>query len=82
MMMNLKPPSKGQMVNNIGPRQVRLTLGLNQSGMAGVMGVHRNTWVKWERGEREITAAPARLLETLLWLKSKNLLTKYIKKFS
>ena len=52
------------------PKETRLLLGLSQTEIAKAMGVHRNTWIKWERGERDITAAPAQLLKTLLWLQS------------
>ena len=54
----------------VNPKQGRITLGLNQTEMAKAMGVSRSTWLHWERGERDITAAPARLLKTLLWLQS------------
>jgi DNA-binding XRE family transcriptional regulator len=33
------------------PIMARESLGLNQSTMAAAMGVHRNTWGKWERDE-------------------------------
>lgn len=60
------------------PKQARETLGLTQTRMAQSMGVHRGTWLKWERGEQTISAAPSRLLETLLWLKSKGLFSEYL----
>jgi DNA-binding transcriptional regulator YiaG len=48
------------------PKQARLVLGLNQKQMATAMGVHRQTWVKWERGERRMNAAAVKLLERIL----------------
>ena len=61
----------------VNPKEAREILGLNQTEMAKALGVARNTWLKWERGERDITAAPSRLLKTLLWLQSVNMLDKY-----
>jgi DNA-binding transcriptional regulator YiaG len=49
----------------INPKEARLKLGLNQSQMARLMGVHRSTWVKWERGERRMNAAAVELLRRL-----------------
>jgi transcriptional regulator with XRE-family HTH domain len=66
----------------IHPKQARLTLGLNQTKMADAMGCSRSTWLHWERGERDITAAPARLLMTLLWLQSIDILDIYLTFFS
>lgn len=66
----------------VNPKQARLTLGLTQTQMAKAMGVSRGSWLKWEREEQGITAAPSRLLETLLWLDFQNLLPRYIKRFS
>ena len=67
---------------SLNPKQARLQLGLNQTEMSRAMGVHRNLWLKWERGESRITAAPERLLKTLLWLQSENLIDKYFTFFS
>ena len=66
----------------LNPKQARLTLGLNQTEMAKAMGVHRGTWLKWERGEQDISAAPAQLLKTLLWLQSNSMLDIYLTFFS
>lgn len=62
---------------DINLEQARLTLGLEQPEMAQAMGVRRRTWLNWERGERRITAAPLRLLKTLLWLQSIDMFDKY-----
>lgn len=34
-------------------KQTRESYGLNQSQFARLLRVHRQTWVKWERGEQE-----------------------------
>jgi len=56
----------------------RQCLLLNQVEMAQALGVHRQTYVKWERDEREPSAAAIRLIETLMWLKSQKLLDDYL----
>jgi transcriptional regulator with XRE-family HTH domain len=61
----------------IDPKQARLFLGLSQVDMARAMGVHRSTWLKWERQTQGITAAPMRLVNVLLWLKANGLLDRY-----
>lgn len=60
------------------PKQAREALGLNQTQMSKAMGVSRSTWLHWERGERDISAAPARLLKTLLWLQSNGNIDIYL----
>ena len=66
----------------INIKQAREFLGLSQTDMAKAMGVDRGTWLKWERKEQGITAAPTRLLKTLLWLQSINMLDIYLNFFS
>ncbi len=68
-------------MKTINPKQARLKLGLNQKEMAAAMGVHRQTWVKWERGERPPGSAAIRLIDTLLWLHSIQVLHEYLFKF-
>lgn len=34
-------------------KSLRESYGLNQTQFARLLRVHRNTWVKWERGEQE-----------------------------
>ena len=58
------------------PKGTRLKLGLNQQEMADLMGVHRQTWVKWERDERRPDRAAQRLLTILTWLHDNKLLEK------
>ena len=50
------------------PSEARKALGMSIHDMALVMGVHRQTWTKWERGERRPDNAAARLMELLVWL--------------
>lgn len=66
----------------MNPKQAREALGLNQTEMARAMGMHRNLWLKIERGEQGLTASPSRLLDVLLWLQSLNMLDKYLALFS
>ena len=65
----------------IDPKQARLTIGLTQTQMAKAMGVARGTWLKWERQEQGITAAPYQLLIVLMWLKNLGMFEKYLKVF-
>ena len=53
-------------------KEKRERLGLKQSDMARLMGVHRQTYVSWERGEKQMSAAPARLLEMIEDLSAKH----------
>lgn len=62
----------------ISPEKARLRLGLNQQQMADAMGVHRQTWVKWERGEREMNASARRLLAILVILNDAGMLSLVI----
>lgn len=50
------------------PVQARQTLGLSIAEMARAMGVHRQTWTKWERDERQPDKAAAQLMDLLCWL--------------
>lgn len=50
------------------PAEARQTLGLSREEMARAMGVHRETWAKWERGERRPDNAAAQLMTLLCWL--------------
>jgi len=69
------------MKSNFNFKEARLSLGLNQSQMSKSLGVHRQTWVKWERGERKPDAVAIRLIDTLLWLNSINMLSDYLEYF-
>ncbi len=51
--------------NFVTPQTIRQTLDLSIDEMAQVMGVHRQTWLKWERGERRPDNAAVRLMEIL-----------------
>lgn len=48
--------------------EVRKRLGLSIADMAKACGVHRQTWIKWEKGERHPEAAARRLISLLEWL--------------
>lgn len=50
------------------PSEARQKLGLSITEMAQLCGVHRQTWTKWERGERSPDAAAVRLVSLLAWL--------------
>ena len=69
---------RSEMATMINPKEARLTLGLSQKAMAAACGVHRSTYVKWERGEREPDAAAVRLIEVLLWLRDRRIFHEYI----
>jgi DNA-binding transcriptional regulator YiaG len=62
-------------------KENRKSLNLNIKQMAQAMGVHRQTWIKWEREEQRIPNAANRLIETLIWLKNRELLSEYIAEF-
>lgn len=49
-------------------KEARQTLDLSIDEAARACGVHRQTWVKWERGERKPDNAALQLVRLLLWL--------------
>jgi DNA-binding transcriptional regulator YiaG len=63
----------------VSPKEARLRLGLNQTKMAEAMGIHRQTWVKWERAERKPDNAAIRLIEALLWMHSNDIISDFLK---
>lgn len=50
------------------PSEVREHLGLTRQGMANAMGVHYETWGKWERGLRKPDNAALNLMRLIVWL--------------
>lgn len=50
-------------------KQHRKSLAMSQSGMARLLRVHRQTYTKWERGERVISAGSATAVLMLLHMK-------------
>jgi DNA-binding transcriptional regulator YiaG len=50
------------------PAEARQNLGLSREEMAAAMGVHYETWAKWERGQRQPDRAAVRLMEMMCWL--------------
>lgn len=55
-------------VRKIDFKEARQTLGLTINEAARACGVHRQTWVKWERGERKPDNVALQLVRLLLWL--------------
>lgn len=61
-------------------KEARLRLGLSQQAMSAAMGVHRQTWVKWERGERQPDRAALRLIQALLFLFERGCLADFLER--
>ena len=61
-------------------KEVRLRLGLSQQAMSAAMGVHRQTWVKWERGERTPDNAALRLIEALQFMVERGCLAEFVER--
>jgi DNA-binding transcriptional regulator YiaG len=55
-------------LSKIDLKEARQTLGLSIDEAARACGVHRQTWVKWERAEREPDNAALNQVRLLLWL--------------
>jgi DNA-binding transcriptional regulator YiaG len=49
------------------------TLGLTREALAQVMGVHRQTLAKWQRGEQKPPAVAVQMVRLLLWLHARGL---------
>ena len=59
--------------------QARQALGLNIKQMAACLGVHRDTYGKWERGEQSPPAIAESHIRLLIWLKQHGLIKyKYL----
>lgn len=63
-------------------KQCRLRLSLSIADMARALGVHRQTYVKWERGEQKPPAVAIRLVKTLLWLHDIGMFSDYLESLS
>ena len=61
------------------PAEARQALGLSREEMARAMGVHRETWAKWERGERKPDNAALQLMRLLYWLHEKRGLAQWLR---
>lgn len=59
-------------------KNARFALGLNMDQMASALGVDRNTWGKWERGERHPGAAAVTAINLLLHLHERGLLAGWL----
>jgi DNA-binding transcriptional regulator YiaG len=66
----------------INTKQIRELLGLTQSEMARACNTSIGTVTKWDQGQRAPRGQAARLIEVLLWLKSKNMLADYLEFFN
>ena len=60
---------------------IRNNLGLNIAQMARAFGVHRYTYVKWERGERNPNDATKRLADVFLWMEKDGLFECFMEDF-
>jgi len=56
------------------PAEARKELGVSQAGMARLLGVHRQTWVKWERGEQSPPAVAVTAIRMLVFLHGRGLI--------
>ncbi len=70
----MKKPQTGQQL----AIETRESLGLNQEAMSVLMGVHRQTWVKWERGENRMPHVARRLCGVLKWMHEKKYLEEFL----
>ena len=61
-------------------KEARLRLGLSQQAMSAAMGVHRQTWVKWERGERTPDNAALRLIAALQFMFERGFLAEFVER--
>ena len=64
----------------LNAKTAREYLELTQTEMSKAMGISRGLWVKWERKEQRMTAAPIQLIKILIELDKKGCLKKYLKK--
>lgn len=62
----------------MAPLETRQKLGLNASEMARLMGVHRETWAKWEDGRREPNEAAKTLMGVFAWMHDAGCLADYV----
>lgn len=69
------------MTNSNDIKKTRQTLNLTINDMAAACGVHRQTLIKWERGERQPDKAAARLIDVLVWIAKNGKLESYLKTF-
>ena len=63
------------------PKEARLKLGLTQSQMATACNTSVGTVTKWDQGQRVPRGQASRLIDVLLWLKSKDMLDLYLNEF-
>lgn len=58
-------------MDSVEIKRARGTLGLSQQKMADVLGVHLMTYIKWEYGDRAVSAAVEQAVKNLVWLKTR-----------
>ena len=60
------------------PAEARQDLGLSIAEMARTLGIHRQTWVKWERGEQSPPAVALTAIRLLWFLQMRGELQDWI----
>lgn len=60
------------------PSEARIDLGLSIAEMARTLRIHRQTWVKWERGEQHPPAVAVTAMRLLWFLKMRGFLDDWI----
>ncbi|MDH6675772.1 DNA-binding XRE family transcriptional regulator [Paenibacillus sp. LBL] len=60
--MQLSPDLK----KGITPRQARLLSDMSQKQIANLLGVHRHTYMKWERNADEMPVGKARVFSEIV----------------
>jgi len=59
--------------------KTREELGLTIAQMSRAMGVHRNTYYKWEKEIHKPDNSAIKLMKMIVWLNNKNLLNEFMK---
>ena len=54
-------------------------LGLTKADTARAMGVHYQTFIKWQRGEQKPPAVAMQMARALLWVKARGWLDAWIR---
>ena len=78
--MRPKKMSQNTRMSSQELKEARLRLGLSQQAMSVAMGVHRQTWVKWERGERQPDQAALTLVEALQFMSDRQCLADVLER--
>lgn len=59
------------------PKEIRIYLGLTPSQMAHALGIHRNTWGKWEYGKQRPPAVAITAMSMLVFIHLHELMSKW-----